>query len=122
MEDVIAERVNQLERRVNTLEERIAKQLDDIFRVVDGLRDAMHQDEVDAARVKVCPQPGLCLVLQGALTRATDELAALRKEVYDITQWRTGIVAKLSVVMFILVMFGTPIRDWVVAMFSRGTP
>lgn len=96
---VLDVRIDEITRRLDTLEDRIAQQLDAIFRVIDDIREQLTNERVEAARVKTCPDPGACLQLLRRIEVIERRMEVLEKRMEVVWTWRASVVA---VLLFIL--------------------
>lgn len=117
-ETALEVRVSHVEQKVAVLEEGLSLQLRDIKLAIDGLKEAISADRIEHAKQRVCPQPGLCLELQGQVKELKLECEKLQERVTALTTWKAKIITTLGVLMFIFTMFAPVIRDAVIGLFK----
>ena len=143
-EDVLAVRVDAVESQFRglqaqfeTLEERMTAQFDRMFGVLDQVREELVKERVETAKRMTCPQPGLCLQLQGELKRLDEDLKLLSQQkcaehekmwadIVTLKTANTRFAAALAVVLSILTFAAPILRDWIVKLIHHasgtGTP
>ncbi len=98
-------RLATLEVRVNRLEELISRDLTEIKASLVKLNAKLHADELASAERRAqyaklaCPQPGLCVPLDGKVAALSARLDTAEKRLDDVRLWRSGIVYVLLFVV-----------------------
>ena len=99
----LAERVERIETRADNIEEKFMVE-------VRSIHEKLNSIAVQAASRRECPQPGLCLILQGRILQIETDSRELSRELVKLQRWQSGIVAALVLIGSMITLFGPIIR------------
>lgn len=109
-------RIDQLEKRVDRLDNQYREDIVAIHQKLDVLTNAINEVLVKSARIE-CPSPGACIALSERLSAqvVAHNATMLRVErlelrLMDVEKWQWKMIGVISSIMVILTLFGPAIR------------